>query len=54
MNPKTPTAANKGPEPRGSQETSMPDTLTIVDPTPAVQRMFELSVVDDYLNIRHT
>lgn len=30
------------------------DTLTIVDPSPAVQRMFELSVVDDYLNIRHT
>lgn len=29
------------------------DTLTIVDPPPAVQRMFELSVVDDYLNIRH-
>ena len=31
MNPKTPTAPTKGPEPRGSQETSMPDTLTIVD-----------------------
>ena len=30
------------------------DTLTIVDPSPAVQRMFELSVVDDYLNIRRT
>jgi anti-sigma B factor antagonist len=29
------------------------DRLTIVDPSPAVQRMFELSVVDDYLNIRH-
>lgn len=27
------------------------DTLTIVDPAPAVVRMFELSVVDDYLNI---
>lgn len=30
------------------------DTLTIVDPSPAVQRMFELSVVDDYLNIRRS
>ena len=30
------------------------DTLTIVDPPPAVQRMFELSVVDEYLNIRHS
>ena len=30
------------------------DTLTIVVPSPAVQRMFELSVVDRYLNIRHT
>ena len=28
------------------------DTLTIVDPSPAVQRMFELSVVDEYLHIR--
>jgi anti-sigma B factor antagonist len=30
------------------------DRLTIVDPSPSVQRMFELSVVDDYLNIRHS
>lgn len=29
------------------------DTLTIIDPSPAVQRMFELSVVHEYLNIRH-
>ena len=28
------------------------DALTIVEPSPAVQRMFELSVVDEYLNIR--
>ena len=28
------------------------DRLTIVDPSPPVQRMFELSVVDEYLNIR--
>lgn len=30
------------------------ERLTIVDPSPAVQRMFELSVVDEYLNITHT
>ena len=30
------------------------DRLTILDPSPAVQRMFELSVVDDYLNIRRS
>ena len=30
------------------------DTFTIVDPSPAVQRMFELSVVDNYLNIRRS
>lgn len=28
--------------------------LSIVDPTPAVQRMFELSVVDTYLDIRRS
>lgn len=28
------------------------DRLTIVDPSPTVQRMFELSVVDEYLHIR--
>lgn len=27
------------------------ERLTILDPSPAVQRMFELSVVDEYLNI---
>lgn len=29
------------------------DVLTIADPTPPVQRMFELSAVDAYLNIVH-
>lgn len=29
------------------------DRLTIANPSPPVQRMFELSVVDDYLNITH-
>lgn len=28
------------------------DVLTLVDPSPAVHRMFELSAVDGYLNIR--
>lgn len=28
------------------------DVLTLADPSPAVQRMFELSAVDGYLNIR--
>lgn len=30
------------------------DSLTIIDPSPAVQRMFELSVVHEYLNIRRS
>lgn len=29
------------------------DALVIVDPSPAVQRMFELSSLRDYLTIRH-
>lgn len=29
------------------------DTLTLTGPSPAVKRMFELSAVDGYLNIRH-
>lgn len=30
------------------------ERLRILDPSPAVQRMFELSVVDEYLNIART